>query len=82
MRLADNAGAVEVHQPPGPGNIDFPATFRRLESAGYNGYYTMAFDSIADQLAARELVPHLRHLAPEAAAPAFAASRCCWLDCC
>ena len=45
----------EVHLPPGPGNIDFPPTFRRLESAGYDGYYTMAFGSIADQLAAREL---------------------------
>ena len=55
VRLADSAGAVEVHLPPGQGNIDFPATFRRLESAGYNGYYTMAFGSIADKLAAREL---------------------------
>ena len=55
VRLADNTGAVEVHLPPGQGNIDFPATFRRLESAGYDGYYTMAFGSIADKLAAREL---------------------------
>ena len=82
VRLADNAGAVAVHLPPGPGNIDFPPTFRRLESAGYDGYYTMAFGSIADQLAARELVPRLRHLAPHAprcaVAPAFNASRCCW----
>ena len=77
VRLADSAGAVAVHLPPGPGNIDFPATFRRLESAGYDGYYTMAFGSIADQLAARELVPHLRHLASHAAAPAYDASRCC-----
>ena len=55
VRLADSAGAVAVHLPLGPGNIDFPATFRRQESAGYNDYYTMAFGSIADQLAAREL---------------------------
>ena len=70
--------------PPGQGNIDFPATFRRLESAGYDGYYTMTFGSIADQLAARELVPRLRHLAPDAPplrrllTLAVAAGRYCW----
>ncbi len=55
VRLADNTGEVEVHLPPGQGNIDFAAMFRRLESAGYDGYYTMAFGSLDDKLAAREL---------------------------
>ena len=55
VRLADNTGEVEIHLPPGQGNIDFPAMFRRLESAGYTGYYTMAFGSPDDKLAAREL---------------------------
>ena len=55
VRLADNTGEVEIHLPPGQGNIDFPAVFRRLESAGYTGYYTMAFGSPDDKLAAREL---------------------------
>ena len=55
VRLADNTGEVEVHMLPGQGNIDFPGTFRRLESAGYQGYYTMAFGSLDDKLAAREL---------------------------
>ena len=55
VRLADNTGEVEIHMLPGQGNIDFPATFRRLESAGYDGYYTMAFGSLDDKLAAREL---------------------------
>ena len=55
VRLADNTGEVEVHLPPGQGNINFPAMFRRLESAGYTGYYTMAFGSLDDKLAAREL---------------------------
>ena len=55
MRLADNTGEVEVHLLPGQGNIDFPATFRRLESDGYRGYYTMAFGSLDDKLAAREM---------------------------
>jgi sugar phosphate isomerase/epimerase len=55
VRLADNTGEVEVHLPPGQGDIDFPAMFRRLEGAGYSGYYTMAFGSLDDKLAAREL---------------------------
>ena len=55
VRLADNTGEVEVHLLPGQGNIDFPGTFRRLEGSGYRGYYTMAFGSLDDKLAAREL---------------------------
>lgn len=55
VRLADNTGAVEVHLPPGQGNIDFASLFRRLESAGYTGYYTMAFGTPDDKLAARAL---------------------------
>ncbi len=55
VRLADNTGEVEIHLPPGQGNIDFEAMFRRVESAGYTGFYTMAFGSLDDKLAAREL---------------------------
>ena len=55
VRLADNTGEVEIHLPPGQGNINFPALFRRLESAGYTGYYTMAFGAPQDKLAARAL---------------------------
>ena len=55
VRLADNTGEVEIHMLPGQGNIDFPAVFQRLESSGYAGYYTMAFGSLDDKLAAREL---------------------------
>lgn len=55
VRLADNTGEVEVHLPPGQGNIDFEAVFQRLESAGYAGFYTMAFGTLQDKLAAREL---------------------------
>ena len=36
-------------------HIDFPSTFRRLEDEGYRGYYTMAFGSLDDELAARKL---------------------------
>ena len=54
VRLADNTGEREVHLNPGDGNIDFPAVFRRLEGAGYAGFYTMAFGSLEDKLAARE----------------------------
>ena len=54
VRLADNLGDREVHLNPGEGNIDFPAVFTRLESSGYTGFYTMAFGSLDDKLAARE----------------------------
>ena len=54
VRLADNTGDKEVHLNPGEGNIDFPAVFGRLESSGYPGFYTMAFGSLEDKLAARE----------------------------
>ena len=54
VRLADNLGDKEVHLNPGEGNIDFPAAFTRLESSGYSGFYTMAFGSLEDKLAARE----------------------------
>jgi sugar phosphate isomerase/epimerase len=55
VRLADNTGDVEIHLPPGQGNIDFQSMFRRLEGDGYTGFYTMAFGSLDDKLAAREL---------------------------
>ncbi len=55
VRLADNSGDREVHLNPGEGNIDFQAVFRRLESSGYRGFYTMAFGDLAARLAAREL---------------------------
>ena len=54
VRLADNTGEKEVHMNPGEGNIDFPAAFGRLESEGYTGFYTMAFGSLEDKVAARE----------------------------
>ncbi len=54
VRLADNLGVKEVHLNPGQGNIDFQAVFRRLESAGYRKFYTMAFGSLQDKLAARD----------------------------
>ena len=53
--MADNTGEKEVHLNPGEGNIDFQAVFRRLESAGYRGFYTMAFGALSDKLTAREL---------------------------
>lgn len=55
VRLADNTGEVEVHLTPGQGNIDFQSMFRRLEGSGYDGFYTMAFGTMEDKLAAREL---------------------------
>ena len=54
VRLADNLGDKEVHLNPGEGNIDFASLFSRLEAAGYQGHYTMAFGNQADKLAARD----------------------------
>jgi sugar phosphate isomerase/epimerase len=54
VRLADNLGDREVHLNPGEGNIDFASLFARLEAAGYQGHYMMAFGNQADKLAARD----------------------------
>jgi sugar phosphate isomerase/epimerase len=54
VRLADNLGDKEVHLNPGEGNIDFASLFTRLESAGYQDHYMMAFGNQADKLAARD----------------------------
>jgi sugar phosphate isomerase/epimerase len=54
VRLADNLGDKEVHLNPGKGNIDFPSMFRRLESSGFQKFYSMAFGSLEDKLAARD----------------------------
>jgi sugar phosphate isomerase/epimerase len=55
VRLADNLGDKEVHLNPGEGNIDFASLFTRLESAGYQDHYMMAFGNQADKLAARDV---------------------------
>jgi hypothetical protein len=39
---------------PGQGNIDFVSLLTRLESAGYQGHYMMAFGDPADKLVARD----------------------------
>jgi sugar phosphate isomerase/epimerase len=54
VRLADNLGDKEVHLNPGEGNIDFVSLFTRLEGAGYQGHYMMAFGNLADKLMARD----------------------------
>jgi sugar phosphate isomerase/epimerase len=53
VRLADNLGDKEVHLNPGEGNIDFASLFTRLESAGYQDHYMMAFGNQTDKLIAR-----------------------------
>jgi sugar phosphate isomerase/epimerase len=54
VRLADTyRNGHEVHLKPGDGNLDFGAMFKAIEGAGYRGYYTNAFTSLDDMLAAR-----------------------------
>lgn len=62
VRLADCfRNGFEVHLPPGRGNVDFGRMFKLIEGKGYRGYYTNAFGTLDDMLAAREtLVNHAR----------------------
>jgi sugar phosphate isomerase/epimerase len=54
VRLADTwRNGHEVHLKPGAGNLDFGAMFKAIEGAGYKGYYTNAFTTLDDMLAAR-----------------------------
>jgi sugar phosphate isomerase/epimerase len=54
VRLADTyRNGHEVHLKPGDGDLDFGAMFKAIEGAGYRGYYTNAFTSLEDMLAAR-----------------------------
>ena len=54
VRLADTwRNGHEVHLKPGDGNLDFGAMFKAIEGAGYKGYYTNAFTTLDDMLAAR-----------------------------
>jgi sugar phosphate isomerase/epimerase len=55
VRLADTfRNGHEVHLKPGDGDLDFGAMFKAIEAAGYRGYYTNAFTSLDDMLAARQ----------------------------
>ena len=54
VRLADTwRNGYEVHLKPGAGDLDFGKMFRLIEGAGYKGYYTNAFTTLDDMLAAR-----------------------------
>jgi sugar phosphate isomerase/epimerase len=54
VRLADTwRNGHEVHLKPGAGDLDFGAMFKAIEGAGYKGYYTNAFATLDDMLAAR-----------------------------
>jgi sugar phosphate isomerase/epimerase len=54
VRIADCRGTIEEHLYPGEGTIDFPSVFARIEKAGYQGHYMMAFGSLDDMLRGRE----------------------------
>jgi sugar phosphate isomerase/epimerase len=57
VRLADTwRNGHEVHLKPGDGDLDFGAMFRAIEGAGYRGYYTNAFTSLDDMVAARDFL--------------------------
>jgi sugar phosphate isomerase/epimerase len=55
VRLADCfRNGYEVHLPPGNGDVDFAAMFRRIEGAGFRGHYMNAFGSLDDMLEGRD----------------------------
>jgi sugar phosphate isomerase/epimerase len=55
VRLADCfRNGYEVHLPPGEGDVDFAAMFRRMEGAGFRGHYMNAFGSLDDMLQGRD----------------------------
>ena len=62
VRLADCfRNGFEVHLPPGKGDINFGKMFKLIEGAGFKGYYTNAFGTLDDMLAARQtFVDHAR----------------------
>ena len=62
VRLADCfRNGFEVHLPPGKGNINFGKMFKLIEGQGFKGYYTNAFGTLDDMLAARQtFVDHAR----------------------
>ena len=55
VRLADTwRNGYEVHLKPGAGDLDFGTMFKLIEGKGYKGYYTNAFTTLDDMLAARD----------------------------
>jgi sugar phosphate isomerase/epimerase len=55
VRLADTwRNGHEVHLRPGAGDLDFGRMFALIEGKGYRGYYTNAFTTLDDMLAARD----------------------------
>ena len=62
VRLADCfRNGFEVHLPPGKGDINFGKMFKLIEGRGFKGYYTNAFGTLEDMLAARQtFVDHAR----------------------
>jgi sugar phosphate isomerase/epimerase len=54
VRLNDNDGTVEEHLAPGEGTLDFAWLFDRLEGAGYDGHYMLAFGTPTEMLEGRE----------------------------
>lgn len=54
VRVTDNRGDYEEHLVPGKGNIDFVDTFRRLDSAGYTGPFSLDFGTLEDKARIRD----------------------------
>mgnify|MGYP001242648194 CR=1 FL=1 len=54
VRLNDNNGDYEVHLVPGEGTIDFEALFARLNTMGYDGWFSLGFGSNEDKVRVKD----------------------------
>jgi len=53
VHLADNDGTYSYHLPAGRGKIDFPAVFKSLKAAGYDGFVNVDYGGVPpDQILA------------------------------
>ena len=50
VRINDNNGDYEIHLVPGEGTIDFDALFKRLNTLGYEGWFSLGFGNAADKI--------------------------------
>lgn len=59
VRLNDNRGTHEEHLPIGEGTIDFAGLLDRLDDAGYDGPFTLAYGDLADMLEGRDRIDEI-----------------------
>ena len=54
VRVNDNNGDYEVHLVPGEGTVDFEAFLGRLNTMGYEGWFSLGFGNEADKIRVKD----------------------------